>query len=79
MKLKKKKKKKNFFFFLIFFFFLKKKYRVGPEFFGSVGEPETQLFFFLALGTAKNEIDFLLWWLYWRWGRGVTGSKCSKV
>ena len=48
MKLKKKKKKKNFFFFLIFFFW-KKKSRVGPEIFGSVGEPETQLFFFFGL------------------------------
>ena len=44
MKLKKKKK-----IFFDFFFFLKKKSRVGPEIFGSVGEPETQLFFFLAL------------------------------
>ena len=26
------------------FFFLKKKFRVGPEFLGSVGEPETQVF-----------------------------------
>ena len=38
-KKKKKKKKKKI---------IKKKFRVGPEIFGSVGEPETQLFFYLA-------------------------------
>ena len=64
MKLKKKKKKKKFFFFFFFFFFdffnfffffEKKKSRVGPEIFGSVGEPETQLFFFWPKG--KNIRD----------------------
>ena len=47
LKKKKKKKKKKIFDFFLFFFW-KKKSRVGPEIFGSVGEPETQLFF-LAL------------------------------
>ena len=32
-----------------FFFFQKKKFRVGPEFLGSVGEPETQLFVYVIL------------------------------
>ena len=47
MKLKKKKKK---FFFFFFFFFFEKKSRVGPEIFGSVGEPETTIFFFWPYG-----------------------------
>ena len=56
MKLKKKKKKKKFFFFFFFFFFFwKKKSRVGPEIFGSVREPETQLFFFWPNGIANSE------------------------
>ena len=49
MKLTKKKKKKKKKFLNFFFFFLEKKSRVGPEIFGSVGEPETQLFLFFGL------------------------------
>ena len=57
-KKKKKKKKKNFFFN---FFFLEKKFRVGPEIFGSVGEPETQLFFFCPY--IQNLVKMAQWFL----------------
>ena len=43
-----------------FFFFLEKKFRVGPEFSGSVGEPETQVFFYLALLTVLYSLINLL-------------------
>ena len=33
----------------------KKKSRVGPEIFGSVGEPETKLFFFFFLPYFKSD------------------------
>ena len=42
---------------ILFFGNVKKKVRVGGFELGSVGEPETHLFFFLALGT-----DVLKFW-----------------